>query len=110
MCQQQQVELIGDGGVGGRATKSAAATPPSSAEEQLQRKLENMRMSGMPEKAIKTVEKMLKRKENKVQQSDLMKVNKYEEDILAMSTRYTKIVLEMLATYAEDFQGSRTFA
>lgn len=110
MCQQQQVD------------SSAVVGRSPTAEDLLQRKLDNMKMSGMPEKAIKTVEKMLKRRqkvqqqdqdvnsENGVLPSDLIKVDKYEEDVLALATRYTKIALEMLSTYTEEFQESKTFA
>lgn len=109
MCQQQQVESVSVG----------------RAEEQLQRKLDNMKMSGMPERAIKTVERLLKRRQKAEQEQQLqqqqqdtvtvnserlIKVGEYEEDVLAVVTRYTKIALEMVSAYTEEFQTSKTFA
>lgn len=103
MCQQQQVDSV----VGGRAI---------TAEEQIQRKLDNMKMSGMPERAIKTVEKMLRKRQKQETvhsencPSDSDKVDKYSEDVLAVLTRYTRMVLDVSCGYTEAVQGSKTFA
>lgn len=103
MCQQQQVDSV----VSGRSI---------TAEEQIQRKLDNMKMSGMPERAIKTVEKMLRKRQQQETvnsanvASDSVKVDKYGEDVLALLTRYTRIVLDVSCGYTEAVQGSKTFA
>lgn len=105
MCQIQQVD-------------SSVSVVSGRADEQIQRKLDNMQKSGMPKKAIKTVEKMLKKRQKVQQQatvnsehlpSDLMKVDKYGEDVLAVATRYTKNALEMASVYTESIQASKTF-
>lgn len=104
MCQQQQVESV---------VNDQAIT----AEQQLQRKLDNMKSSGMPERAIKTVERMLKRRQQQEKSvnsehfpSDSIKMDKYGEDVLATATRYTSLALDMSSTYTEVLQGSKIFA